>query len=120
MGVVYYANYFRYFEAGRTELLRAAGIDYRRMEEEGALLPVVDASARYRWPAEYDDELELLTRVVDVGTSSLRIQYELRRVSDGRMIATGETRHACVSREGGVIRLPSQVREGLETSGHDE
>lgn len=113
MGVVYYANYLRFFEAGRTELLRAAGIDYRRMEEEGALLPVAEAHARYRSPAQYDDELELETSVAQLGTSSIRIRYELRRVNDDRLIATGETRHACVDRDGRVIRMPEFVRERL-------
>ena len=114
MGVVYYANYLRFFEAGRTELLRAAGIDYRQMEAEGALLPVAEAHAKYRAPAGYDDELELETAVAHVGTSSIRIRYELRRVSDGVLIATGETKHACVNADGRVIRMPEFVRERLE------
>lgn len=114
MGVVYYANYLRFFEAGRTELLRAAGIDYRQMEAEGALLPVAEAHAKYRAPAGYDDELELETAVAQIGTSSIRIRYELRRVADGALIATGETKHACVNAAGRVIRMPAFVRERLE------
>jgi acyl-CoA thioester hydrolase len=114
MGVVYYANYLRFFEAGRTELLRAAGIDYRKMEAEGALLPVAEAHAKYRAPAGYDDELELETIVSHVGTSSIRIRYELRRVSDEVLVATGETKHACVNVDGRVIRMPEFVRQRLE------
>ncbi|MGF1511760.1 MAG: acyl-CoA thioesterase [Myxococcota bacterium] len=115
MGVVYYATYFRFFEAGRNELLRFAGIVYRDVEEnEGLMLPVVDASARYRAPAGYDDELELRTFIAHVGSHTLRIGYELRKVDDGVLVATGETRHACVSRDGAVCRLPPSIREKLE------
>jgi len=116
MGIVYYANYLRYFEAGRTELLRAAGIDYVQLEGDGVLLPVAEAHARYRAPAGYDDELELETAVFRVGTSSIRIRYRIERPVDGTLIATGETRHACVDRGGRVIRVPEGVRERLEAS----
>ena len=114
MGVVYYANYFRYFEAGRNELLRAAGIEYRRLEADGYALPVASASAKYVASARYDDELELETRVEQLRFGSVRMSYELRRVADGATIATGETLHACVGAEGRVVRLPDALRERLD------
>jgi len=55
MGVVYYANYFVWFEVGRTDLLRHAGMTYRDIESEGLTLPVIEASCGYRIPARYDD-----------------------------------------------------------------
>lgn len=119
MGIVYYANHFRYFEAGRNELLRKAGIRYRDMEEKGALLPVAQATARYRSPAYYDDELELETWIDQLGTSSLGIRYRLTRPEDGKVIAEGETRHACVDGDGRIRRLPTEIREKLSTDGHD-
>lgn len=119
MGIVYYANHFRYFEAGRNELLRAAGVDYRKIEEEGAMLPVVEATCRYRSPAYYDDELELETFVSDLGLSSLRIGYRLVRLVDGVLIATGETRHACVRPDGPLRRMPPEIKEKLNAHGHD-
>ncbi|HJL39991.1 MAG TPA: thioesterase family protein [Myxococcales bacterium LLY-WYZ-16_1] len=119
MGIVYYANHFRYFEAGRNELLRKAGISYREMETQGALLPVAEATARYRNPAHYDDELELETWIEQIGTSSLRIRYRLTRPSDGVLIATGETRHACVDRDGRIRRMPAEIKEKLSAHGHD-
>jgi len=119
MGVVYYANYFRYFEAGRNEFLREAGIEYTGIEEAGYMLPVADAHARYKAPAQYDDELELETYVPQVGISSLRMAYRLRRVCDGTLLATGETRHACVRRDGSVCRLPDAFRKKLKPDGHD-
>lgn len=119
MGVVYYANYFRYFEAGRNEFLRAAAIEYTGIEEAGYMLPVADAHARYKAPAQYDDELELETYVPQVGISSLRMAYRLTRVSDGQLLATGETRHACVRTDGSVCRLPESFRKKLKPHGHD-
>ena len=71
MGMVYYANYFIYFERGRTEWLRAEGLEYRSLEEKGVFLPVVEASCKYRSPVKYDDLITVLTKVSDIGPCSL-------------------------------------------------
>jgi acyl-CoA thioester hydrolase len=128
MGIVYYANYFRFFEAGRNELLRTAGLTYKDLEESGFALPVVDARARYHAPARYDDALSLETSLVEVRFSSLRITYRLMlepsvdprpivgQAGDESLIATGETRHACVGPDGRVVRLPAPFLEKLGVS----
>lgn len=113
MGVVYYANYFRYFEVGRNELLRASGFDYRSFEATGYKLPVTAASAKYIASARYDDELRLITRLVQIRLGSLRITYKLIRPLDGLTIATGETTHACVGANGRVCRIPEAMRQAL-------
>jgi acyl-CoA thioester hydrolase len=113
MGVVYYANYLRYFEAGRTEIMRALEIPYRELEDEGVLLPVSRATVDYHSPARYDDELTLETRIENVRKASVRIGYELVRESDGKVIATGETQHACIDRDGRVTRMPANLRDRL-------
>jgi acyl-CoA thioester hydrolase len=117
MGVVYYANYFRYFEAGRTEFLRAFGFRYADFEKNGFALPVVSASARYHAPARYDDELELETTLSEVRFTTVRMTYRLTRVSDASLIATGETRHACLGPDGRVVRLPQEFLEKLGAGG---
>ena len=117
MGVVYYANYFRYFEAGRTEFLRAVGFQYKDFERSGFALPVVSASARYHAPARYDDELALETTLSEVRFSTVRMTYRLVRVTDESLIATGETRHACIGPDGRVVRLP---QEFLKLLGDEE
>src|SRR5204863_4018597 len=61
MGVVYYANYFVWFEVARTDLLRTLGWTYREMEASGVMLPVIEAHCEYRRPARYDDEIEVRT-----------------------------------------------------------
>jgi len=113
MGVVYYANYLRYFEAGRNEFIRAKGLRYRDFEKaHGLMLPVVEAAVQYRSPARYDDLLAVETSLVEVGRASARFQY--RVVRDGELLATGHTLHACVDLEGHVRRLPPELAICLE------
>jgi acyl-CoA thioester hydrolase len=112
MGVVYYANYLRYFEAGRNEFLRAKGLTYRDFEQETRLmLPVVEASVRYRAPARYDDLLTVETSLPEAARASARFEYRILR--DGEVIATGSTLHACTELGGGVRRFPSALLERL-------
>ncbi|MEL6185336.1 MAG: thioesterase family protein [Myxococcota bacterium] len=115
MGVVYYANYFRYFEAGRNELLRAAGLEYRAFESMGYMLPVTDATAKYHASARYDDVLDLTTSVERVRRGSLIMTYRLEREDpEGvTLIATGATTHACLDGRGRVARFPDVFREAL-------
>lgn len=115
MGVVYYANYFRYFEAGRNELLRAAGLEYRSFEAMGYMLPVTDAVAKYHASARYDDVLDITTSVERVRRGSMIIAYRLEREDpDGPcLIATGATTHACLDGRGRVVRFPDVFRDAL-------
>jgi acyl-CoA thioester hydrolase len=108
MGVVYYANYLRYFEAGRNEFIRAKGLRYRDFEERYALrLPVTEAGVRYQQPARYDDLLRLETSLEEVRRASASFAYRLLR--DGVLLATGRTVHACVDMDGKVRRLPEEL-----------
>src|SRR5437762_9963702 len=78
MGMVYYANYLRYFEIARNEYLRVAGATYRRFEEtHGLMLPVVEAHASYHRSARYDDELAIFASVQARGAASVRFDYEI-------------------------------------------
>ena len=104
MGFLYHANYFTYFEIGRTELLRAAGGNYRKMEEEGMLVVVVKAECRFRRPARYDDLLRLRTTIVRVTPVKIEHQYELFR--DGECLAVGHVTLAVVDRSGKVQPVP--------------
>jgi len=109
MGVVYYANYLRYFEVGRGELMRALGRTYRQVEEGGLLLPVTEASCRYRSPARYDDLLHLETRVTRAQGARVCFAYTLTRGA-GAVLVTGATEHAVVNAEGRPTRLPDDLR----------
>ncbi len=115
MGVVYYANYFVWFEVARTEWLRGTGWSYREMESEGTSLPVIEAHCDYRRPARYDDELEIRTRAAVLSPVRIRFDYELARVGDPQALAVGHTVHAAMDAAGRPCRLPARVRGMLET-----
>ena len=113
MGVVHHSHYLTWFEVGRTELMRGAGKSYHDLEREGIFMPVLEASCRYRAPARYDDEIEVETRVV--GASRIRVEfaYRVRRVEDGKLLATGRTVHVATDRAGAPRRMPAEALERL-------
>lgn len=111
MGVVYYANYFVWFEVGRTDLLRECGWSYRQMESDGCSLPVIEAHCQYLKPARYDDELDVRTRGSIVSPVRVQFVYEVVRVSDTALLATGHTVHASLDPQGRPRRLPDRVKE---------
>ncbi len=109
MGVVYYANYFRYFEFARSEYFRAKGGSYRDLESEGSMLPVVEASCSYKAPARYDDVLVIETLVSELRRASLTFTYRIRREGEGRVLCEGRTVHACIGRDGKPTRIPDAI-----------
>ena len=114
MGVIYYANYLRYFEAGRNEYLRARGLRYRDFETTYRVyLPVVDAQISYKKPGRYDDLLNVFTRLGRIRPASVRFEYEVRRDDD--LLATGHTVHACVNHAGQLQALPGSVVSLLQS-----
>jgi acyl-CoA thioester hydrolase len=113
MGVVYYANYFVWFEVGRTEWLRETGWTYRELESDGVSLPVIEAHCEYHQPARYDDEVEIHTRATLLTPVRIRFDYELRRGAEAQAAAVGHTIHAAVDGTGRPCRLPARVRDTL-------
>jgi acyl-CoA thioester hydrolase len=103
-GYVHHANYFVWFEMGRTELLRAGGITYRQMEAEGTFIVVVKAECRYHRPARYDDVLRLRTTVTRVTAARIEHDYNLYRGDE--LLAEARTTLCSVDRQGVLQRLP--------------
>jgi acyl-CoA thioester hydrolase len=93
MGVVYHSNYMVWMEVGRVELYRSLGLRYRDMERDGLLLAVAEINCRYISPAHYDDEVAIKASIEKVTTRMVCFGYEMRTVEDGRLLATGTTRH---------------------------
>jgi acyl-CoA thioester hydrolase len=112
MGFLHHANFLCFFEMGRTELFRAQGGDYRKMEEGGHFFVVVEMNIKYRVPARFDDLLSLRTRVVRVTPAKLEHAYKLTR--DGVTIAEAQSVLACVDREGRVRRISDVIPELTE------
>lgn len=97
MGVVYYANYLVLFERARNELMRENGYTYKRIEEEGWMLPVVHAELNYKKPAKYDDLLEVTVWVSSQKGVRVEISCEVRRKGETEVLVSGFTRHCFVS-----------------------
>ncbi len=112
-GVVYYANYLRYFERARTERFAGRGIDLAAYQEKGVVFAVANAAIEYKSPARYGDILEVETAVEGVKGSSFTVQYIIRRKKDGAVLVTGSTRMACVNAAMKPIRLPDEMRAAL-------
>ncbi len=106
-GVVYYANYLRWFETGRAELMRRMGMAYRDLTDIGVHLPVVEAGVRYHSPARYDDIVKVHAGVTGFKGASIVFGYRLTR-EDGKLLAEGLTRHAFTDVAGKVVRAPAE------------
>jgi len=113
MGWAYYGNYLRWFEVGRAEMLRSLGRSYREVEDQdGVLLPVLDARCRYFRGARYDEEVTIETGVLDQDRATLRFGYRVLG-ADGARCALGYTEHCAVTQDGRPVRPPPQLAELL-------
>jgi acyl-CoA thioester hydrolase len=110
---LHHANYFTYFEQGRTELLRAAGMSYLQVEEAGYLLVVVEIGCEYFLPAGFDDLLTIRTTVVRAKGARIEHKYEVFR--DKELLARGRSVVACIDRTGKPRRLPNWLVPEEET-----
>jgi len=114
MGVVYYANYLRWFERGRSEFLRQIGLPYANIEAAGYHFPVAEVTCRYAQSARYDDVIKIATTLVELGRVYLLFEYLISRQTDHLVLATGSTKHACVDRDGQVKRMPKMLIDAVE------
>ncbi|MCX4309991.1 MAG: thioesterase family protein [Desulfovibrio sp.] len=106
MGIVYYAQYLHFFERGRNAYIRDCGMSYANVEKMGILLPVRDASCRYRSPARYDDLVHVRTGISETGGASLVFVYEIWNEDKSLLLCEGQTRHALVTPAGRPVRMP--------------
>lgn len=104
---VHHANYLNYFERGRVEMLRSAGISYKQLEDAGLMLVVVEMNVRYHAAAEFDDLLTLTTEVVEI--RKVRIRHHYTICLGEQVIVDADSVIACVDRQGNPKRLPSQL-----------
>lgn len=117
MGTFYNSRALEWFEVGRTEVLRDAGIPYARMEQRGVGLPLVEARVRYLGRARYDDRLRMRTRLMREGRARLRFEIDIAHADSGDPVAAGYTVHAITDADGRPIRPPSWLVETLEKLG---
>ena len=111
MGIVYHANYVKYFEMGRTECLREFGFPYAELEKEGVWMPVASVFCEYKSPAKYDDLLVIRTRVAELKGATIVMAYEIYKKGETELLARGETKHPITDDQLRPIRLRNVKRE---------
>ena len=117
MGVVYHANYLVWFEVGRVELMRALGVEYKKMEiEDDCHIVVADAHCRYQQSARYDD-VRIRTRIAESRNRIVKFAYEVFRDADGELLANGDTTHIICGSNGRPKLLPQKYRVLLAAMG---
>ncbi len=113
-GVIYNANYLRFMEMGRTEMMRALAMSSSDMEKEGIILPVTECYLRYKAPGRYDDLISIATSLTEVTRHTLRFHYRIscQREDKEQLLVKGFTKHASIDRQGKLISLPEKVALG--------
>lgn len=115
MGVVHHRHYLVWCELARTDHMRAAGVSYRKLEEEGLKLPVVEACVRYRQPARYDDPIRVRCWVRDVRSRRVSFGYAIERADDDTLLATAHTSLIAVDSRHALTTIPTAIRAKLVT-----
>ena len=113
MGVVYYARYFEYFEAARTELLQSISLDVTTIENEGYYLPVITSHCDYKSGANFEDELLVKLAINKPPKSTMKIDYEVYRSSNEELLVTGYTIHAFTDQSGKAVKPPKRLLEAI-------
>ncbi|MGQ0696465.1 MAG: YbgC/FadM family acyl-CoA thioesterase [Nitrospiraceae bacterium] len=113
-GVVYYANYLKYFERARTEYLEARGHSVAALMEQSTVFVVVHAEVDYRSPGRYGDTLVIETSVSDVTPASFTFSHVLREKTSGRVVVEGSARLAVTDGNGKVKRLNKAIVAALK------
>jgi acyl-CoA thioester hydrolase len=112
MGVVYYANFFVWFEVARVELMRHLGFSYKQMEiEDDSFVVVAKASCTYKQPAKFDDVIRIRTHVSESRKRTIMFSYEVFKEGSDSPIATGETLHVICDKNGRPKSLPEKYRK---------
>ena len=113
MGIVYYARYYEYFEAARTELFKSLGIRITAIEEDGYLLPVITSHCDYKVGANFEDALIVNTIIKELPKPRWRIDYEVHRDNSDELLVSGYTMHAFTDKSGRAVKPPKQLVETL-------
>src|SRR3989344_9200353 len=114
-GVVYYSNYLKWFEVGRTEILRQLGLNYADFEKHGLIAPVVEVKCNYKGPAVYDDLIIIKTTINGIGNSSIRFNYEIINKRSSKLLAEGYTVNVFADKKTmKSAKIPESLRKALQ------
>jgi len=119
MGIAYHANYFRWFEIGRSEMFRSLGLAYREIEKKGIFLPVSEVGCKFTAPIRYDDLLVVETTLDPTVRGGMKFDYRIFRDAEDAVLARGFSKHACLNRDGKVVRPPAFITDLVAANGGD-
>lgn len=111
---VYYARYLDWLERARNEFFRSIGVTFQSLVDQGIMLPVVTSHVDYKGAARYDDEVKIEIKVTEIGTVKLTFDYQVTRIADGKLLATGQTVHVCTNLNEKPQRLPEVLVKSLQ------
>lgn len=94
MGIVHHSNYAVWFEVGRTDFLKNAGVSNSSIEAKGILLPLYEMNCKFISPAKYEDEIAVITRMKSISRVRISFSYKVLNANTEKLIASGETMHA--------------------------
>ena len=116
MGIVYYSRYFEFFEESRTEMLSSIGLDYSNIEENGAMLPVIEAHCEYKKGATFSQDLIVETYIRELPKVKIKFEYKICPAGSDEILLTGYTVHACTNLKGKPIKMPKYIRKILKNN----
>jgi acyl-CoA thioester hydrolase len=115
MGRIYYSRYLEWFELGRASHLKAAGFPYSEMEKLGLYLVISDTYIKYHRPAKYEDEIIVRTKITEISKASATFEYEVINEKTKELLATGNSKLACISKNGKITAIPEHIGKLLRS-----
>ena len=110
-GVVYYARYLDWFEAGRTEILREHGTNYADLEKKGVFAPVVEVKVNYKVPAKYDQIVIVETEIEKIGNTSIKFNYKVFNKENMKLLAEAYTVNVFINQDMKPVKVPEEVKK---------
>jgi len=114
MGIVYYSRYFEFFEEARTEMLSSIGLDYSNIEENGAMLPVIEAHCEYKKGATFSQDIIVKTYIRELPKVKIKFEYKICLAGSDEILLTGYTVHAWTNLKGKPVKMPKYLRKILQ------
>ena len=114
MGIVYYSRYFEFFEEARTEMLSSIGLDYRNVEENGAMIPVIEAHGEYKKGATFSQNIIVKAYIRELPKVKIKFEYKICLADTDEILLTGYTVHASTNLEGKPVKMPKYIRKILQ------
>ncbi|HIX63497.1 MAG TPA: acyl-CoA thioesterase [Candidatus Mediterraneibacter colneyensis] len=116
MGIIHHANYIRWMEEARIDILDQIGYPYRRFEEMGYISPVLHAECEYKKSVKFDDEIKIIVSLQEFGKLKFTLRYDIYNMSEGGCLsAYGTTRHCFLNKDGRPVMMNKEMKEFSET-----